>query len=88
MAAWAPWVGVYGMGLIAALLAYALALLVTALWHRRLDAQPVSAGARQGRRVATKTGLQAARCPLLGSRVQVAGPPVVACWVAPGAGER
>lgn len=32
MAAWAPWVGVYGMGLIAALLAYALALLVPALW--------------------------------------------------------
>ena len=32
MAAWAPWVGVYGMGLIAALLAYALALLVPAVW--------------------------------------------------------
>lgn len=32
MAAWAPWVGVYGMGMIAALLAYALALVVPALF--------------------------------------------------------
>jgi apolipoprotein N-acyltransferase len=31
MAAWAPWVGVYGMGAIAALLAYALALVLPAL---------------------------------------------------------
>ncbi|WP_374412857.1 apolipoprotein N-acyltransferase [Hydrogenophaga sp.] len=31
MAAWAPWVGVYGMGLIAALLAYALALALPAI---------------------------------------------------------
>lgn len=32
MAAWAPWVGVYGMGFIAALLAYALALALPFLW--------------------------------------------------------
>ncbi|WP_253194825.1 apolipoprotein N-acyltransferase [Hydrogenophaga sp. A37] len=31
MAAWAPWVGVYGMGAIAAVLAYALALTVSSL---------------------------------------------------------
>jgi apolipoprotein N-acyltransferase len=32
MAAWAPWVGVYGMGWLAALLAYGLASLVSAAW--------------------------------------------------------
>ena len=34
MAAWAPWVGVYGMGAIAAVLAYALALAVSAFSSR------------------------------------------------------
>jgi apolipoprotein N-acyltransferase len=44
MAAWAPWVGVYGMGAIAALLAYALALAVSGLTHRvsELVLPPVS----------------------------------------------
>ena len=32
MAAWAPWVGVYGMGMVSAMLAYALALAVSAAW--------------------------------------------------------
>lgn len=34
MAAWAPWVGVYGMGALAALLAYALASLLTGLGNQ------------------------------------------------------
>ena len=34
MAAWAPWVGVYGMGAIAALLAYALALGLPSFWEQ------------------------------------------------------
>ncbi|WP_374522441.1 apolipoprotein N-acyltransferase [Hydrogenophaga sp.] len=33
LAAWAPWVGVYGMGAVAALMAYALGSLVTASWR-------------------------------------------------------
>lgn len=40
MAAWAPWAGVYGMGAVAALLAYSLAVLLphglSALWARML----------------------------------------------------
>lgn len=35
MAAWAPWVGVYGLGAVAALLAYGLALLVPAVGSRQ-----------------------------------------------------
>ena len=37
MAAWAPWVGVYGMGAIAALLAYALALALSSFTQRLSD---------------------------------------------------
>ena len=47
MGAWAPWVGVYGLGALSALLAFALALLVPAVWalaHRRLF--PVLPGPR------------------------------------------
>lgn len=46
LSAWAPWVGVYGMGAIAALCAYGLALLVEAVRERlRRSAKPVwSAG--------------------------------------------
>jgi apolipoprotein N-acyltransferase len=33
LAAWAPWVGVYGMGAVAALMAYALGSLATAGWR-------------------------------------------------------
>ena len=33
LAAWAPWGGVYGMGAVAAMLAYALGSLVTAAWR-------------------------------------------------------
>lgn len=55
MAAWAPWVGMYGMGAIAALLAYALALAVPAAWGgllRRLLRSPSPVGVAQpgGRR--------------------------------------
>lgn len=44
MAAWAPWVGVYGMGALAALLAYALALAVSAGGGAVFMARPVRAG--------------------------------------------
>ncbi len=49
MAAWAPWIGVYGMGMIAALLAYAAALWVPSgiSWAvRRLLAPPSKIAAR------------------------------------------
>jgi len=36
MAPWAPLVGVYGMGFLAALLAYAVASLASSAWHRAL----------------------------------------------------
>ncbi|MDO9435885.1 apolipoprotein N-acyltransferase [Hydrogenophaga sp.] len=44
MAAWAPLVGVYGMGFLAAVLAYALASLVSVVWRRFNDwlTSPVS----------------------------------------------
>jgi apolipoprotein N-acyltransferase len=71
MAAWAPWVGVYGMGAIAAVLAYALALAVSAvssrlvLWAlpptRRLGApKAVPWFARHGGGVSLLGGLLAA----------------------------
>lgn len=34
MAPWAPLVGVYGMGFLAAVLAYSLASIVSGLWRR------------------------------------------------------
>ena len=77
MAAWAPWVGVYGMGAIAALLAYALALAVPAAcsWlmrrafppRRRVGAAAPSEGPAQQGDVADRIGgwLGAAMCALL-----------------------
>lgn len=77
MAAWAPWVGVYGMGAIAALLAYALALAVPASvsWlmrrafppRRRAGAVAPSQGAaRRGDAIDTVGAwLGAAACALL-----------------------
>ena len=53
MAAWAPWVGVYGMGAVAALLAYSLAVLVP----QALD----GLAARAFPRARTPGALQAAR---------------------------
>jgi apolipoprotein N-acyltransferase len=64
MAPWAPLVGVYGMGFLAAVLAYVLASLITAAVHRALTwlRQPVRPAATRptgGVYVATpKTGLQ------------------------------
>lgn len=60
MAAWAPWVGVYGMGLLAAWLAYALAVLLPAaavalpglLGLRRSTSTGGAAGAPPGRPLA------------------------------------
>lgn len=53
MAAWAPWVGVYGLGAVAALLAYGLALLVPAagsrLWRLAFSPprRPIAVAARR-----------------------------------------
>ncbi|MDM7944658.1 MAG: apolipoprotein N-acyltransferase [Hydrogenophaga sp.] len=61
MAPWAPLVGVYGMGFLAAILAYALASIVSGLW-RRLSLwmlSPVSRPARTG--VAGHMAAQGAR---------------------------
>lgn len=64
MAPWAPLVGVYGMGFLAAVLAYVLASLVTSAVHRaiawmRQPVRPVPTRAPGGVYVATaKTGLQ------------------------------
>ena len=44
MAAWAPWVGVYGMGAIAALLAFALAAALSALYLQTLSAAVILFG--------------------------------------------
>lgn len=64
MAPWAPLVGVYGMGFLAAVLAYVLASLLTAAVHRALawlrqPVRPVATRPTGGVYVATpKTGLQ------------------------------
>jgi apolipoprotein N-acyltransferase len=64
MAPWAPLVGVYGMGFLAAVLAYVLASLVTAAVHRALawlrqPVRPVATRPTGGVYVAApKTGLQ------------------------------
>ncbi|MFP5466565.1 MAG: apolipoprotein N-acyltransferase [Gammaproteobacteria bacterium] len=46
LAGWAPWVGVYGMGTVAAMLAYGLALLpeLASRWRRRAATGPLTAG--------------------------------------------
>lgn len=63
MSPWAPLVGVYGMGFLAAILAYAVASLVSGLW-RRLTTWMVSPVSRPAR-----TGALAGR-PVPGARVQ------------------
>ena len=88
MAAWAPWVGVYGMGAIAALLAYALALAVPALTQRvagmvfppvrRLGAAPeprreVSVWSRLGAALAVVSVVALLLSVVLGERWRDAG---------------
>ena len=63
MSPWAPLVGVYGMGFLAAILAYAAASVVSGLW-RRLSTWMVSPVSRPSR-----AGLGAGR-PVPGDRVQ------------------
>ena len=48
MAAWAPWIGVYGMGFLAALLAFALAAVI----HKSVAALIHALGPHRGRRAA------------------------------------
>jgi apolipoprotein N-acyltransferase len=63
MGAWAPWVGVYGMGFLAALLAYALASLCTALAGAAFAwlSSPVGRSARRRRHASDRGGLEALR---------------------------
>ncbi|WP_287469718.1 apolipoprotein N-acyltransferase [Hydrogenophaga sp.] len=84
MAPWAPLVGVYGMGFLAAVLAYVLASLLTAVVHRvlawlRQPVRPVGTRPTGGVYVTTpKTGLQLRSL----SWWRLAGGAISACVVA------